>query len=106
MSINGVNSVSFKGTMVVTNQTNGRNYHLDSERILGVKSTPTHTEIKYDLPQEIRENGRTFYVPKIYHVNLDTNSVLNAYNAIKDSKLTVDLTENCENLPNSYKSII
>lgn len=92
MSITGVSPISFKGTMIVTHS-NGRDYHLDSERILGVKSTPTHTEIKYDLPQEIRENGRTYYVPKIYTVNPNVNTVLNAYNAIKDTDVTVDLTE-------------
>ncbi len=100
MAISGINSVSFKGTMVVTDLSNGRDYHLDSERILGVKSNPTHTTIKYDLPQEIREKGRTYYVPKEYKVNLSTDSVLSAYNAIKDSDITVDLTESKNSLNN------
>ena len=93
MNINAINSVPFKGTMIITNQENGRDYHLDDNRILGIKQKPTSTEIKYNLPQEIRRNGHVCYVPKIYKVNLDANSVLNAYNAIKDSKVTVDLSE-------------
>lgn len=92
MSISGVSPVSFKGTMVVTDMKNGRNYHLDDERILKLNAKPTYTQIVYDLPQEIRKDGRTYYEPKVYNVALDTNTVLNAYNAIKDSKLTVDLT--------------
>ena len=92
MAISGINAVSFKGTMIVTDMKNGRDYHLDDERILGIKSKHAYTEIKYDLPQEIREQGHTYYVPKTYNVKLNTDTVLNAYNAIKNADLTVDLT--------------
>ena len=53
-----------------------------------------------EYPQEIREKGRTYYVPKEYKVNLSTDSVLSAYNAIKDSDITVDLTESKNSLNN------
>ncbi|MBE7712298.1 MAG: hypothetical protein E7Z87_00980 [Cyanobacteria bacterium SIG26] len=92
MLVNGVNPVSFKGTMVVTDMKNGRDYHLNNDSILGVNAKPTYTQIIYNLPQEIRENGRTYYEPKVYNVALDVNTILNAYNATKGNKLTVDLT--------------
>lgn len=89
MSINGV---SFKGTLIVNDCKNGRDYYLNSDRIIGMKANADKTEIKYDLPQEIRENGKTYYVPKIYTVGLDIDTVLNAYNAVKNNNIEVNLS--------------
>jgi len=93
MSINGISGVSFKGHLIVADRFKPIDHCLESDKILGFSTQDGDTVIEYDIPQTVRHNGHTYTEPSLVSVKADLNTVLNAYNAIKDTGVTVNLTK-------------
>ena len=95
MSINSINTnPSFKGFIIMPINTR-TSASLDTNKILKIetRNNGDKTLITYDLPNQVRHNGYTYEEPSVFAVNYDINTILNAYNATKNTDLTVDLRE-------------
>lgn len=92
MSVQPLSPVSFKGRVnVLQNQTV---YGLETDKILAMESRGNdRTLVKYDFPKEVRHNGYTTKEPITLDIKQDINTILNAYNAAKNSDVVVDIAD-------------
>lgn len=95
MSINSINqNTSFKGFIKLPIDKR-KIASFDTDKIMNIetRNNGEATSIKYAYPLEISYNGGYSYNgPAFFPVNYDINTILNAYNAAKNTDLTVDLS--------------
>ena len=87
------NNVAFKGYIIVQDVDNKwARPRLETDKILKIEDRAQNTRITYDVAKEVRHNGYTYTEPTTICVNTPISNVLAAYNATKDTDLTVDLS--------------
>lgn len=81
-SMNSANALSFKGT--ITLNTNLGKKNLETGYIKAIKAIDNglSTTIDYGNP----------FITTVYKIPMDTQTILNAYSAAKDSAVAVDIT--------------
>lgn len=90
MNIGKINGLNYKGWLVVNNADNKKKY-LKTEDIDTISSNGIDTTIMYKTVHTNRGTGyQELLFPKI-KIHTDLNTVLSAYNATKNTRLTVDL---------------
>ena len=88
--LNGFNKPTFKGHLIVPMAHESAHIGLNTDKILKFEKRDNLTLIYYDEKQESRHYGTINYESTIFNAYLDFNTVLNAYNAAKNSQLTVE----------------
>lgn len=92
MNINKINGISHRGWLVVNNSDNKKKY-IKTEDVDTISSNGVETTIMYKAIHTNRGNGyQELSYPRI-KLKTDLNTVLSAYNATKNTKLTVDLRQ-------------
>lgn len=93
MNINAINT-NFKGHIKIHELDSSVNHTLDANKILDIEAREKNrTIITYDRPKEVRHNGYIYHEPTRFHLDLDINTVLDAYNAAKNSDISVDISQ-------------
>ena len=88
--LNGFNKPTFKGQLIVPMAYESARVGLNTDKISKFEKRDKLTLIYYDEKQECMHNGVKYYEPAIFETYLDFNTLLNAYNAAKNSQLTVE----------------
>ena len=94
MLIQPFSNQTFRGGSIIVHESGSQIVNeLDTDKILKIEARNDDTLIIYDRPKETRHNGYTYNTPTSFMLKQDINTVLNAYNATKNSNLKVDITE-------------
>ncbi len=96
MKIQPMSNVAFKGTLKVADKSSHSIVGLDSDKILSISTRKNDNDavlLEYDYPRIVKHNGYELKEPTVFKLDYDLNTILNAYNASKNSDVTIDLSE-------------